>query len=129
MKGLWELYPSGKYVWTIEHVFPQGKNIPEEWVSMIGNGDKTKAEDIQAELVHTLGNLTITGYNPELSSMSFIKKRDRMDSGVYVGYRNGLNLNEDLVSADKWTRDQITARTEKLIDQALATFTFDNVMF
>lgn len=28
MKGLWERYPSGNYVWTIEHVFPQGENIP-----------------------------------------------------------------------------------------------------
>lgn len=128
MKGLWERYPSGNYIWTIEHVFPQGENIPNEWVEMIGAGDKAAAESIQAELVHTLGNLTITGYNSKLSNMPFIEKRDRKDSnGFYVGYRNGLNLNEDLVSVDTWTRDQIKNRTSKLIDLALAAFTFDNI--
>ena len=130
MKGLWERYPSGNYVWTIEHVFPQGENIPQEWVDMIGGGDRSEAQKIQAELVHTLGNLTISGYNSKLSNMSFVEKRDRKDSnGFNVGYRNGLNLNEDLVSVDKWTRDQIKSRTDKLISQALEAFTFDNVEF
>lgn len=130
MKGLWERYPSGNYVWTIEHVFPQGENIPKEWIEMIGDGDKATAESIQAELVHTLGNLTISGYNSKLSNMSFIEKRDRQDSnGFNVGYRNGLNLNDDLVAVDKWTRDQIEIRTTKLIDLALKAFTFDNVAF
>lgn len=130
MKGLWERYPSGNYVWTIEHVFPQGENIPQGWVDMIGDGDKAAAQSIQAELVHTLGNLTISGYNSKLSNMSFIEKRDRKDSnGTNVGYRNGLNLNEDLVSVDKWTRKQIEDRTIKLIDLALDAFTFDKVDF
>ena len=80
--------------------------------------------------MHTLGNLTISGYNSKLSNMSFVEKRDRKDSnGFNVGYRNGLNLNEDLVSVDKWTRDQIKSRTDKLIRQALEAFTFDNVEF
>lgn len=130
MKGLWERYPSGNYVWTIEHVFPQGENIPQEWVDMIGNGDRSEAQKIQAELVHTLGNLTISGYNSKLSNMSFIEKRDRKDSNeINVGYRNGLNLNEDLVSVNKWTREQIENRTGKLIGQALEAFTFDKVEF
>ena len=130
MKGLWERYPSGNYVWTIEHVFPQGENIPKDWIEMVGDGDKAMAESIQAELVHTLGNLTISGYNSKLSNMSFIEKRDRQDSnGINVGYRNGLNLNDDLVSEEMWTRDQIEARTTKLIDLALKAFTFDNVEF
>lgn len=130
MKGLWERYPSGNYVWTIEHVFPQGENIPADWVEMIGGGDRTEAQNIQAELVHTLGNLTISGYNSKLSNMSFIEKRDRKDSnGFNVGYRNGLNLNDDLVSVNKWTRKQIKDRTIKLINQALDVFTFNNVEF
>ncbi|WP_165443536.1 DUF1524 domain-containing protein [Olsenella sp. Marseille-P4559] len=60
MKGLWERCPSGNYVWTIEHVFPQGENIPTSWVEMIGGGDKSKAQEIQSSRVHTLGSLTIT---------------------------------------------------------------------
>lgn len=130
MKGLWERYPSGNYVWTIEHVFPQGENIPASWVDMIGGGDKTKAQEIQAAHVHTLGNLTITGYNSKLSNMPFIEKRDRKDSnGANVGYRNGLNLNDDLVGADSWTKEQIVARTEKLVELALQAFTFDDIEF
>lgn len=130
MKGLWERYPSGNYVWTIEHVFPQGENIPASWVDMIGGGDKAKAQEIQAAYVHTLGNLTITGYNSKLSNMPFIEKRDRKDSnGSNVGYRNGLNLNDDLVSVDSWTKEQIEARTEKLVKLALKAFTFDDIEF
>lgn len=130
MKGLWERYPSGNYVWTIEHVFPQGENIPASWVDMIGGGDKAKAREIQAAYVHTLGNLTITGYNSKLSNMPFVEKRDRKDSnGANVGYRNGLNLNDDLVSVDSWTKEQIEARTEKLVKLALQAFTFDDIGF
>ncbi len=130
MKGLWERYPSGNYVWTIEHVFPQGENIPASWVDMIGGGDKAKAQEIQAAYVHTLGNLTITGYNSKLSNMPFVEKRDRKDSnGANVGYRNGLNLNDDLVSVDSWTKEQIEARTEKLVKLALKTLTFDDIEF
>lgn len=130
MRGLWERYPSGNYVWTIEHVFPQGENIPESWVEMIGGGDRVKAEEIQATHVHTLGNLTITGYNSKLSNMSFIEKRDRKDqNGINVGYRNGLNLNDDLVSVDSWTSERIEARTEKLVGQALDVFSFDGITF
>lgn len=130
MKGLWERYPSGNYVWTIEHVLPQGENIPASWVDMIGGGDKAKAQEIQAAYVHTLGNLTITGYNSKLSNMPFIEKRDRKDSnGANVGYRNGLNLNDDLVSVDSWTKEQIEARTEKLVKLALKAFTFDDIEF
>ncbi len=129
-KGFWEQYPSGGYVWTIEHVFPQGANIPEGWVKMIADGDAEAARAIQAECVHTLGNLTLTGYNANLGNMAFDKKRDRTDAnGVCVGYKNGLNLNEDLVSAGTWTREQIAARTEKLVDLALAAFSFDGVVF
>lgn len=97
---------------------------------MIGNGDHEKAQKIQPAFVRTLGNLTISGYNSRLSNMSFIEKRDRKDSkGFNVCYRNGLNLNEDLVSVGKWTRKQIQDRTVRLIDQALKAITFDNVMF
>lgn len=130
MKGLWERYPSGNYVWTIEHVFPQGENIPASWVDMIGGGDKAKAQEIQAAYVHTLGNLTITGYNSKLSNMPFVEKRDRKDSnGANVGYRNGLNLNDDLASVDSWTKEQIEARTEKLVKLALKALTFDDIEF
>lgn len=130
MKPLWERYASGNYVWTIEHIFPQGKNIPDEWVKMVADGDMSKAIEVQEKQVHTLGNLTITGYNSKLSNMPFVAKRDRKDvNGANVGYRNGLNLNDELVNTDTWTSEQIQERTDKLVGLTLKAFDFDEIEF
>lgn len=130
MKSLWERYASGNYVWTIEHIFPQGKNIPDEWVKMVADGDMSKAIEVQEKQVHTLGNLTITGYNSKLSNMPFVTKRDRKDvNGANVGYRNGLNLNDELVNTDTWTSEQIQERTDKLVGLTLIAFDFDEIEF
>lgn len=130
MKPLWERYASGNYVWTIEHIFPQGKNIPDEWVKMVADGDMSKAVEVQEKQVHTLGNLTITGYNSKLSNMPFVAKRDRKDLyGANVGYRNGLNLNDELVNTDTWTGEQIQKRTDKLVGLTLKAFDFDEIKF
>lgn len=114
----WSRNKSGVYVWTIEHIFPEGQNIPDEWVKMIADGDKTIANNYRETYVHTLGNLTLTGYNQNLSNMSFEKKKDRMDKSntKYIGYRNGLVLNEDVVSEETWTVDKIKERTNKLVE-------------
>lgn len=130
MKPLWERYASGNYVWTIEHIFPQGKNIPDEWVKMVADGDISKAIEVQEKQVHTLGNLTITGYNSKLSNMPFVTKRDRKDVyGANVGYRNGLNLNDELVNTDTWTSEQIQERTDKIVGLTLKAFDFDEIEF
>lgn len=130
MKPLWERYASGNYVWTIEHIFPQGKNIPDEWVKMVADGDMSEAIEVQEKQVHTLGNLTITGYNSKLSNMPFVTKRDRKDVyGANVGYRNGLNLNDELVNTDTWTSEQIQERTDKLVGLTLKAFDFDEIEF
>lgn len=130
MKPLWERYASGNYVWTIEHIFPQGKNIPDEWVKMVADGDMSKAIEVQEKQVHTLGNLTITGYNSKLSNMPFVTKRDRKDvNGANAGYRNGLNLNDELVNTDTWTSEQIQERTDKLVGLTLKAFDFNEIEF
>ena len=89
---LWNRNGSGSYIWTIEHIFPEGENIPQEWVDMIADGDKEKAKMYLYEYTHRLGNLTMTGYNSTLSNLPFEKKRDRRDKqGNYVGeYYNKL---------------------------------------
>ena len=125
MKGLWDRYQSGSYVWTIEHIFPQGRKIPKSWVDMMGEGSESLARDIQETHVHTLGNLTISGYNSKLGNLSFAEKRDRKDqNGAYVGYRNGINLNEDLVGSNTWNRERIESRTKKLVNKAMELFSF-----
>lgn len=114
---LWSRDSSNKYIWTIEHIFPEGENIPDTWVDMIADGDKTKAKQYRTEYVHTLGNLTITGYNQNLSNMSFEHKKDRKskDKTKDIGYRNGLFLNQDVVTETVWTIDKITSRTDKIV--------------
>jgi uncharacterized protein with ParB-like and HNH nuclease domain len=120
-KDLW-LQDKNNYVWTIEHIFPQGKNIPESWVQMMADGDMQKAMTIQEEHVHELGNLTISGFNSSLGNKSFEDKRDRTKEGKFVGYKNGLFLNEDLAIETTWTAERITSRTTTLVDKVIALF-------
>ena len=120
---LWSRDRSNKYIWTIEHVFPEGQNIPQEWIDMIADGDKERAYKYLNEYVHTLGNLTITGYNQNLSNFDFNKKKYRTNSeGKEVGYTNGLYLNKDIVKDDYWSVDKISARTDDLVGKALELF-------
>jgi uncharacterized protein with ParB-like and HNH nuclease domain len=120
---LWKRDSSGDYVWTVEHIFPQGPNIPESWVKMIAGGDESKAKEYREQHVHKLGNLTITGYNSKLGNKSFVEKRDRKDAaGKFVGYKNGLHLNSELREKDSWTVGDIGARTKALVEQALKLF-------
>ena len=126
-KDLWDQNDyNGKkvYSWTIEHIFPEGDNIPQCWIDMIANGDKKLAYAYLDEYVHTLGNLTITGYNSTLSNKSFIEKRDRknQEGTKFVGYRNGLQLNNDLKDEKTWTIEKISARTEKIRHELIDLF-------
>jgi hypothetical protein len=120
---LWKRNNNGVYVWTIEHIFPEGDNIPIAWVDMIATGDAQKAKEVQSQCVHTFGNLTITGYNSTLSNKPFNDKRDRKDSdGNFIGYKNGLNLNGDVVSQDVWTATKIADRTNQLVEKIMQMF-------
>ena len=119
---LWR-FENKQFVWTIEHIFPQGENIPQSWITMIADGDEVKAKEIQQTHVHKLGNLTISGFNSALGNKSFEDKRDRVDRlGRAVGYKNGLKLNKDLAAATGWSVGQITARTKKLVQQTTQLF-------
>ena len=120
---LWKRDSRGDFIWTVEHIFPQGPNIPESWVKMIAGGDLAKAKEYRELHVHKLGNLTITGYNSKLGNKSFAEKRDRKDAdGRLVGYKNGLHLNAELRDKDSWAVQDIQARTSKLVDEAMNLF-------
>lgn len=121
---LWSRDNSNKYIWTIEHVFPEGQNIPDSWVNMIADGDKNLAKKYLDDYVHTIGNLTITGYNQNLSNMSFEEKRNRKKDSKDIGYTNGLYLNKDIVNEEKWTVDKIKDRTDKLVNILLNKYKF-----
>ncbi len=119
---LWAL--KGKqYVWTIEHIFPQGENIPDTWVQMIANGDAALAEQHRQTYAHCLGNLTISGYNSALGNKSFAEKQSRLDSqGRKVGYNNGLHLNQALANETSWTVEKLKARTDQLVAEVMAKY-------
>lgn len=120
---LWEQISYGShkvYKWTIEHIFPEGKNIPNTWVDMIADGNRALANEYLEKYTHALGNLTITGYNSALSNRSFTDKRDRCNkNGLPIGYRNGLAINADIASKETWTIHDIESRTNKLVNRAL----------
>jgi hypothetical protein len=61
-----------KFIWTVEHILPQGENMPEHWVTMVAEGDKSKAREVRENWVHKLGNLTLTGYNSQLSKRQVV---------------------------------------------------------
>ena len=125
--NLWAI--EGKqYVWTIEHIFPQGENIPQSWVDMIAIGNTELAQNHRQQYVHHLGNLTISGYNSTLGNKSFTDKRDRKNrEGHAVGYKNSLYLNNDLAETDSWSIDKIKDRTDLLVSKVIELFKLTNV--
>lgn len=111
------------FVWTVEHIFPQGENIPQPWVDMVANGDKNVANQIRKECVHKLGNLTLTGYNSQLSNMSLDKKQNRKDKeDKFIGFKNGLTINESVKDISTWTQEDIEKRTAYIVDEAVKLF-------
>lgn len=113
------------YIWTIEHIFPEGENIPQVWVDMIAGGNLELAKKYWGMYVHKLGNLTISGYNSSLGNFSFEQKRDRTNKdGKFIGYKNGLEINQELALKDNWTVKDITTRTEKLVNDISTMFKF-----
>ena len=107
--GRKERVPVDEY--TIEHILPQNKNLSAAWKTMLGS----EWERIQQTWLHTLGNLTLTGYNSEYSDRPFIEKRD-----MKGGFRESpLKLNQGLGQLDHWNEDSIKARADKLAGMAL----------
>ena len=124
--NLWEQNDYGGkkvFIWTIEHILPEGKNIPDKWVDMIAGGNRSLANEYLEQYVHKIGNLTITGYNSTLSNLSFVDKRDRVNSQkLFVGYKNGLEINKKIAVKESWTIYDITARTDELVEQLLGMY-------
>jgi hypothetical protein len=122
-RDLWA-QEKGHFVWTIEHILPQGSNLPDAWKQMLGGA--VAAAAAQEVDVHRLGNLTITAYNSTLGNRSFAEKRDRTDGkGHFIGYRNGLELNSPLATKETWTVADIEVRTTELAERVIARFPLD----
>lgn len=113
----------GKYFWTIEHILPQSQNLSKSWKEAINIGGNLNDEQILLEHdknIHKLGNLTLTGYNSEMSNSDFISKRDYQDSITkkYTGLKTELFLNESIFNGNldkkSWNQKDIERRTKYL---------------
>jgi predicted transport protein len=107
-----ERVPVDEY--TIEHILPQNENLSAQWQADLG----PEWERIQKTWLHTLGNLTLTGYNLELSDRPFTEKRD-----MKGGFADSpLRMNQGLAKLDRWTEDAIKARAATLAGRAAAVW-------
>lgn len=112
-----ELVPVDEY--TIEHILPQNENLSAQWKTDLG----PDWERIRMTWLHTLGNLTLTGYNPELSDRPFIEKRD-MRGGFA---ESPLRMNQGIASLNLWTEDAIRERAGKLASLAGKVWSMPNL--
>ncbi|MGO4907332.1 DUF262 domain-containing protein [Pseudorhodobacter sp. W20_MBD10_FR17] len=96
--------------YTIEHILPQNEKLPQAWRSALGDD----WAGVQARWLHTLGNLTLTGYNSEYSDRGFAEKRD-----MEGGFKDSpLRLNKGLAQLDQWNESEIKSRAERMAEQA-----------
>ena len=97
--------------YTIEHIMPQNENLSAAWKSELGPDWRQTHET----WLHTLGNLTLTGYNSEYGDRTFNEKRD-----MPGGFRESpLRVNADLGQLVTWNIEQIKNRANRLASSAI----------
>ncbi len=88
--------------YTIEHIMPQNEDLPLAWRAELGPNWQT----VHTQYLHTLGNLTLTGYNAELSDRPFLEKRD-----IEGGFAESpLRLNKGLGKLERWNEELLQQR-------------------
>ena len=92
--------------YTIEHIMPQNEDLLPTWRAELGSEWQT----IHTQYLHTLGNLTLTGYNSELSDRPFLEKRT-MEGGFA---ESPLRLNKGLGKVERWDETAIQQRAGNL---------------
>ncbi|WRA15111.1 DUF262 and DUF1524 domain-containing protein [Helicobacter pylori] len=103
--------------YTTEHIMPQ--TLEEEWERDLGENFQA----IHDKYLHTIGNLTLTGYNTEYSNRSFQEKRD-MEKGFK---QSPLRLNQSLKDLESFGEKEIEKRANDLADWALKIWTYPNL--
>lgn len=100
---------------SVEHVMPQTST--EAWRSALA-AELESGEDPEAAyqaIVHTIGNLTLTGYNSELSNSDFDTKRSHLTT-------SGLRLNQEIGASPAWGRAEILARADRLAERIISNW-------
>jgi len=137
---LWERNEKGIYIWSIEHILPQDEDIKKAWIDMLAKGNEEKAYEIWNNYVHTIGNLSLSGYNSKLSNSPLNIKQQKKSVNVHgqkinIGYLNGLFLNTleykvgnkkfSLANTDAWNEKHIQSRGQVLIEKAIDLLKFE----
>lgn len=105
--------------YTVEHIMPQNQELRPEWREMLGED----WQRVHSTYLHTLGNLTLTGYNSEYSDRPFLEKRDMPGGFVH----SPLKVNDGIGRLDVWNEDEIVARGKKLANFAAEIWQFPAV--
>ncbi|WP_436915485.1 DUF262 domain-containing protein [Acinetobacter gandensis] len=101
---------NGKLVWSLEHVLPQKPTDNSHWCKEI-------SEDDRLQWLHTLGNLTLTCYNSNLSNSEYQVKCNAKEKGTEraIGLKSGVvKINQDFVELDNWDVTNIRDRGLRL---------------
>lgn len=98
--------------YSIEHILPQTVD-GTSWLSDMEQWQDGNAHATWNSRRHTIGNLTLTAYNSELSNKSFADKK------LWILHNSYLKLSKEISSHEDWTGDRIEARSEALADLAL----------
>ena len=96
--------------YTIEHIMPQNSSLSPEWQQMLG----ANWREVQKTYLHTIGNLTLTAYNSEMSDHPFMVKMD-MEGGFK---ESALRLNAYVIKLNEWNEQTIKERAALLADKA-----------
>ena len=104
---------------TIEHIMPQ--TLTEEWKNELGSNYQV----IYDQNIHTLKNLTLTGYNSKYSNSIFSEKKT-----IEKGFKDsGLNLNKSLLDYEHWSETEMQDRLNKLLLQANSLWPYPKTNF
>lgn len=96
---------------SVEHIMPQ--TLQPAWTKMLGKD----YERIHDEYLHTLGNLSLTGYNAKMSNKSFKEKQETLEK-----HSKAVELNRDVINQEVWTDLEIKQRAERLSEIVLTIF-------
>lgn len=105
--------------YTVEHIMPQNEDLRAEWRQMLGE----EWQRVHATYLHTLGNLTLTGYNSEYSDRPFLEKRDMQGGFAH----SPLRVNQGLGQLGTWNESEILKRAESLADLAVQIWTLPHI--
>lgn len=99
---------------SIEHIMPQNKNLSMSWQKMLGEN----WQSVHEKYLHTLGNLTLTGYNSELGDKPFEKKKEKLEKTI----THIAVLYSDVKDKSEWNSVNIEKRAKRLAEIILKLF-------